>query len=417
MRIALCSFAAPWPGNSLAGVYNPAQAAALTALGHPTELFIPSPAAPRWVERVVPRVAKLNARPAEYEYAGVRCHALKAPMPHPSFLRNRVGERWPALCARTVRLAVGDALVAQLRRFRPDFLLAHAAILMGVTATAVARELGIPYGFIEHDPIDYPPDSPGGRFYTSVTRGARVVFEVGHPWVRHLREQLGVRQARVAPNGTVAATDRQRRTPRPAAWAGRRVLLIVGGFIPRKAHAETIRAVAEVVRAGVAPDVLLVVVGEPPAELRQLVAELGMSDRVQFVGFMSQQDVQQYMVWADLFVLPSWWESFGLVYAEALAAETPVVMTWDCGMAYQIAPGAHGWVIRPRDQAALVAALTEALTSADLAAMGRAGRAMVERRLSWRQNAEALVAGIRGDPDPNPMPAVPAEWLVPTPRF
>jgi glycosyltransferase involved in cell wall biosynthesis len=121
---------------------------------------------------------------------------------------------------------------------------------------------------------------------------------------------------------------------------------------------------------------------------------------------MSQEDLKQWMVWADLFAMPSWSEAFGLVYVEALACRTPVLMTTDCGLAPQLRLAVHepsrehhGWLVPPRNIGAVADALDDALLHpAHLEQMGSAGRDFVRRRFTWRQNAVELLAGLGQDP-------------------
>jgi len=90
---------------------------------------------------------------------------------------------------------------------------------------------------------------------------------------------------------------------------------------------------------------------------------------------------------ADVFVLPTFWENFGIVVAEALMAGTPVITTtktpWD-----DLGSIGCGWTIEPNEHA-LVKVLSEAMKidSANLQEMGRTGRAYVRQRFDWRDIA------------------------------
>ena len=405
---------APWPGNRTSCLFNAVQARELTKLGHRTDLFIAALGGPTWLERFKPSLARVNARPDEYFYDGVHCHAVKRIMFHPTALRHTIAERRPAWAGRSVALRYGDALAHRLERFQPDFLLAHNGLSMAPMMAMLSRRLGVPFGIIEQDPIEYPRNSPIGRYYRAAVGQAKVAFHVGYKWVKHMREEMGLTQTRQAPNGAVLATPEQRQTPRPERWRGKKLVLMVASMRDRrKGHQEAVRALGDLKATIVGRDVLLLVVGNPPEELVKLAAELGITDHIEFIPPMTVQEVQQYMVWSDIFLMPSWGEACALVYFEAMAAETPVIMTWDCGVAFLIEPGKHGWVLPPKDHAALVSALTEALTTANLTTMGRAGRAHVESRYTWEQSAQTLLAGIRGEPDPHPDPVVPAHWLAP----
>jgi glycosyltransferase involved in cell wall biosynthesis len=393
-RIAFLTQAAPWAGNELFGAYNISQAKAFRALGVETEIFSPMMFIPPLLDRVHGGFRRLRARPAEYEFEGVPVHVVRGPYPHPVFLRWKVTPRAPRLAGEWVKRAVFGRMQRRLRAFAPDVLLVHDGLILGRLAAELSSRLNVPWAVIEHDPIDLAPDSRAGRFYSRTMRDAAHVFTVHRPTESYLREQLGLPKAKLVLNGTLKPTEQQWATPRPENWAGRKLILSVGSYIERKARPELVRAFAE---ANV-PDSILILLGpgEPPGELLKLIEQLGLRGRVEIVAGKTPQEVQQYMVWADLFALPSWWEAFGLVYLEALAARTPIILSSDSGMAAEIEPGVHGWIVPPRDHGALVAALREALTRADLEGMGERGRALVEERFSWEKNARMILDALNG---------------------
>ena len=142
-----------------------------------------------------------------------------------------------------------------------------------------------------------------------------------------------------------------------------------------------------------------------PAPLERRIQAAGLGERIRLIPRMSQEALMQWMVWADLFAMPSWSEAFGLVYVEALACGTPVLMTADCGLAPQIglvmrdpSPDQHGWFVEPRNIGSVERALREALADRRLLSrMGRSGRGFVLDRFTWQQNARQLLAAL-GDP-------------------
>ena len=136
-------------------------------------------------------------------------------------------------------------------------------------------------------------------------------------------------------------------------------LLTVGNLKPQKAHDVLIRALPAM-RAH--PDARLIILGDGPlrTETAALVERLGLGDRVRLPGFRT--DPFPFMEAADLFVLSSVWEGFGMVLIEALACGTPVVST-DCpsGPREVLADGAYGILTPPGDVEALAEAIDRAL--------------------------------------------------------
>lgn len=136
----------------------------------------------------------------------------------------------------------------------------------------------------------------------------------------------------------------------------KKVILFVGRLVYYKGVDVLLRAMANV------EDAVLVVVGKGPEReaLQELTSELGITDRVRFLGFVSEDDLPVYYSIADLFVLPSVSssEAFGIVQVEAMMYGVPVVNTsLDTGVASVSRDGETGLTVPPDD----VEALTEAI--------------------------------------------------------
>ncbi len=140
-----------------------------------------------------------------------------------------------------------------------------------------------------------------------------------------------------------------------------------------------VRALPEVVRSY--PDAGLTIVGdggdlEPN---RELAAELGVSQHVEFVGLIPF--AAPYIAGADLIILPSRREGLPVVALEALAVGRPVVATDVGGTSTVIVEGETGWLVPPEDSRALAAAIVDCLADpAEAKRRAAAGRNRVEER-------------------------------------
>jgi glycosyltransferase involved in cell wall biosynthesis len=177
-----------------------------------------------------------------------------------------------------------------------------------------------------------------------------------------------------------------------------RFLLHLGRVHAKKQPEVSIRALAQL-RADF-PDLALVVAG--PGErayldsLRALARDLGLEAAVHFTGMLEGDAVQEALVAATAFVLPSLQENFGLAVAEAMAAGCPVVVSPEVALASQLAAHGAGWVAAATP-AAVAEALRELLADepARLARAARA-RALVLDRFTWPAVARQLVAAYEG---------------------
>nr|WP_217355090.1 glycosyltransferase family 4 protein [Ruegeria arenilitoris] len=128
-------------------------------------------------------------------------------------------------------------------------------------------------------------------------------------------------------------------------------------------------------------------------ELKDKVAQAGLSDRILFKPEVTVDKIAQWYQVLDLFIAPQRWEGFGLTPLEAMACGVPVVAT-DVGAFSEIVTDPTlGRVVPPGDIPALAAAAAEMLADSDsLARAGQAARAHVERNFDINGEAQALVA-------------------------
>ena len=136
------------------------------------------------------------------------------------------------------------------------------------------------------------------------------------------------------------------------------VIMFVARFDPAKDHPTLLRAMRNV------PDAELVLVGDGDLrpQMQRLAQELGIAERVRFLG--RRPDIPQLLKMADLYVHASNYEGFGIAAVEAMSAGLPVVASDVPGLG-EIVKGA-GVLVPPRDEAALAKAINEVLHSQNL---------------------------------------------------
>lgn len=158
-----------------------------------------------------------------------------------------------------------------------------------------------------------------------------------------------------------------------------------GNLIPRKGVDTLVRAAAEVLRRH--HDVVFVVLGRVPigspedygARYQALAAELGVADRIRFLGFVD--DVRSAVADWDVLVLPSTQEPFGRSIIEAMALQTAVVATRVGGIPEIIDDGTHGFLVEPGNVPELARRIEALVESPELRhRVAGAGRARIEAR-------------------------------------
>lgn len=133
-------------------------------------------------------------------------------------------------------------------------------------------------------------------------------------------------------------------------------------------------------------------VGTHSDELRAHVDRAGLSEKVHFVGFIDDAELQRYYAAADLAVVPSLYEPFGMVALETMASGTPCIAADTGGLRELIVHEATGLRFIPGDPASLAATIDRLLTDAVLhQRLTVDARRMLDEQFSWRSIAERTV--------------------------
>jgi D-inositol-3-phosphate glycosyltransferase len=176
-----------------------------------------------------------------------------------------------------------------------------------------------------------------------------------------------------------------------------KVIVYVGRMLPRKDIRNIVRALALLAQQSerIQDVPLLLVVGgeseepDPVAtpeigELQKLAMELGVLDRVRFVGRRQPGELRYYYCAGDVAVTTPWYEPFGLTPLEAMACGRPVIGSAVGGITFTIKDGETGLLVPPRNPEALAASLQQLFDQPALRAqMGLAARKRVEREFTW----------------------------------
>lgn len=195
--------------------------------------------------------------------------------------------------------------------------------------------------------------------------------------------QRGVRRARLHRIPTGLEEDAF--PPRPQAMPqpdGPFTLALVGRFSSEKNHALLVRALARLARQRVTFRAILAGEGPDKAAVQQQVADLGLSDRVEFPGYA---DMAQLLPRVHAVTLCSRIENLPLSLLEAMAWGRPVVATRVGGVPDVVVDDVTGFLVPSDDESALAERLRQLAQSPPLRArLGEAGRQRVEREFVHR---------------------------------
>jgi glycosyltransferase involved in cell wall biosynthesis len=233
--------------------------------------------------------------------------------------------------------------------------------------------------------------SVAGRWFLRwIFRSADHCVVLGEYWQRWVIETFGVRPGRVSIvyNG-VPASDF---TPRVSRSDHSFQLLFVGNLLERKGVKELLRAFAT--REVQTRDIRLVMAGGGPVEsYRAMAAALGISDRVTFTGWVSQEEARAIIVGSDALCLPAYDEALPLVILEALASRTPVICTPVGSIPEVLEDRKTALFVAPGDEAAIAGAIVALADRPELGVeLSAAGSALYERLFTMEAFAQSVAS-------------------------
>jgi len=392
--MAIVSHMYPQTSRPHLGVFVSEQVRALINTGAPvTRVVSPVP----WAPWPLPLLSKRWRTYDDVERRRVDFEHVHVDFPrHMAFPGKRLPNASAASAVRSIRrdTTLRDHLTAA------GVLVAHSALLDGTVARGLSRRSGVPYIVFVHGEDLYQhldPRAPASlrATVTKVLENAAMVVAVSSAVEGGLRDALPeLSRLRVLHNGV----DIERFHPSELSPRADGVLrtLSAGHLVRRKANDVVLRALAAAADTGVAFEHTIAGEGPERADLEALAAELGIGDRVRFIGAYHHDDLPELMWGSDLFLLPSWDEAFGVVYLEALASGVPVVAASDGGAVDIVDDDVDGFLVPPRDVAAVAAAVGRfaALAAVEREAMRAAARRKSEA-FTWEANARGLVGIVR----------------------
>ena len=220
---------------------------------------------------------------------------------------------------------------------------------------------------------------------------ARHVIVTSPMTARILAEDFGV-----APDNIMVAEPGTDRSSRAKGTGAPLHLLAVGSIVPRKGYGILIEALKPLT----ARDWTLSIVGaaRDQTELTALESQIaahGLSERIRLLGARSDAELDQIYATADVFVMPSLFEGYGMVLGEAMARGLPIVCTTG-GAAAETAPNAAALKVPPGDAPAFSLAVAKLLDDAPLRAdMADAAWAAGLMLPTWNDAAKRIAAVLK----------------------
>jgi glycosyltransferase involved in cell wall biosynthesis len=276
------------------------------------------------------------------------------------------------------------SLFGKLKAFNPNLVSAQASSA-GALCRLMSPRLKVPVIYTPHSWV-FAPGTPklesivGWMIERSLKQRNQAVIAVSE-----FERSLGIKRGVVDSNkiwmiynGLPDTTNIAQIEPRKV---GPRRIVCVARFEPQKDQDTLLRAIAELPAGAV--EVVMLGDGSLMKQSRVLAAELGIEDTIEWKG--ASETVEEELLQADIFVLPTNWESLPLCIIEAMRAGLPVIATDVGGINELVVNNQTGYLVPQGDSAELKRAISNLIENGSkLVSMGEAGRVRYENKFTLK---------------------------------
>ena len=289
--------------------------------------------------------------------------------------------------------------IRTLQKIRPDIVHAQS-LYVAIPALISKKILKIPYIVWGRGSDVYLPNRFTKLTSKTIMKNADSVLALTNEMKRVMQ---GIHDCEiiVVPNG-IELKEYMIELPRQERRSHKKRVLFVGRLHPVKGVQYLLQAMKTVHEK--IPDAKLTLVGdgEDREYLENLADCLGIRDCVNFVVKVPHEKVSDYMSHADVFVLPSLSESFGIVNLEAMARGLPIVATRVGGLPDVIEDGVNGYLVKAKEPSEIAEALLKLLLDEQLwETISKTNKQKINE-YSWERVALALEKIYQGSIELNP---------------
>lgn len=279
-----------------------------------------------------------------------------------------------------------------------DVYHADAPLPVGTALMKASEKYGKPFVVHGHGlDVYFDKSYEGAKNCAKIVEACRLVYEKANAVIGVSQKVLDMVQARVdvSKKGHVIynGVDTDVFVPIEKEKTDEFIISSVGNLIPLKGHKYLIQAVQRAVEKGY-ENIRCVIAGRGylEEELKELTADLGLQDYVQFLGYVPYEEVVKLLQSSNAFILPSYYEAIGCVYLEAMACGVPSVGCRENGIDEIIVDGENGYLVDNHNVEQIVDCIVALQDEQKHIEMRKAARKTVVENYTWKHAADILIS-------------------------
>lgn len=383
MNILILTPSYPYAGNPTEGIFNKEQAKAFIKNGHNVTVIVCKPLLPKIIAKVFKRYNYLYDIPKYENRNNIKIFYVRyLHIPRFRFITVTI-----ASYIRTViKLLKNQAVKSSF-----DIIQVQSTWPAGLAAPKISKFLACPYVLtlhIQDDPRLFRKSS--FRFYREMFRKAAALISVGKPLLNSILPLVDSNiedKIAVIPNGIDVNLLSEIDDEIDISLQSWGHIITIANLWPVKGIDTVLRALAILKEQNI-NWINYVIVGDGPEKqsLQRLANKFGIQDRVTFLGRLSHEEALRQLAKSDIFCLPSWQESFGIVYLEAMGLGKATVGCFGQGAEDLIQNEKNGLLIEPKNADSLARVLKRLLSDPSFAKLlGEQGRTRA-KQFTWEKN-------------------------------
>ena len=389
MKVLVISHMYPSRFNEIGGIFVHEQVKALVAKGIKVQVVSPVPWTPFPINYLSSKWKKYSAVPEKTVYEGINIwYPRYVTFPRAWFFASS-GQR--------MYLGIKDVVLKIYQKFQFDLIHAHVALPDGYAGIKIAQKYKKPLIVTIHGQDLQQTIFKSEKCKRNIEKV--INFSEKTIVVSKKLKRIGEKCLQVNNNEIIVVSnginknDIHTKTNKYfQEYKGKNIILSVSHLIKTKGIDLNLKAISKLKRKY--PNIIYLIIGEGKEKknLEDLVNNLNLQDIVKFIGEVFHHKVMKYMAACDIFSLPSWSESFGVVYLEAMAHGKPVIGCKGEGIEDFVENGKMGLLVKSKDVGGLTEAMDYLFSNPDEArAIGKRARKLVLENYTWEKNAEKTI--------------------------